>query len=60
MAILLFIAALLPRYRLGNPVMIRAETVASSHEDDSRHDGRDVNPLHDTHQKFSPHYAIGQ
>jgi hypothetical protein len=57
----MFILLLLPRHRLGNPAMIRAEMVASSHEGDGGgHDGRDVNALHDTHQKFSPYYAAGQ
>ena len=51
---------LLPRSHLGNPAMIRADVVASSHEDDSGHDGRDVDALHDAHQKFSPECAAGQ
>src|SRR5438045_9627668 len=54
------ILLLLPCHRLCNPAMIWADVVASSHEDNSRHDGRDVGTLHDAHQKLSPHHAVGQ
>jgi hypothetical protein len=49
-----------PRYRLGNLRMARADIAASSHEYDCRRDGRDVDALHNTHQKLSAKYAVAQ
>jgi len=54
------ILLLLPRNRLCNLPMIWADVVASSHENDSGHDGRDVDALHHTHQQLSAKYAVAQ
>jgi hypothetical protein len=54
------ISFLLPRNRLSNPLMIRADAVAPSHENESCHDGRNVNALRNTQQNLSAKYAVGQ
>jgi hypothetical protein len=51
---------LLPPYRLVNLLMIRADVVTPSHEDDVGHDGGDVDALRNTHQKVSAKQAVGQ
>jgi hypothetical protein len=44
----MIISLLLPFHRLGNLAMIRADVVASSHEDNSGYDGCDVDALRHT------------